>query len=270
MTVKSAGNGLLTGLYTDTKPVAAAGTRFIETDTGDILISDGTHWWLTSWGNPLSRRKVGLLTGTPVTVTTTNLGMGLFSTLSAATGNITATSAGDSTNGRPMIFTTGATTGNRGGYRIAASTMLPLVDPKMRFRFRMSVSSDYANSRMFYGFINNAEPTGDTPFDAGAFGVAFGFRTTDTKFQFYRNDTTGTGVYTDTGVVFDTAVHEVKIVCTLAGTKWSVSFDGGAYTDYTTEIPGTTSPVTPTLFMETNENASKIVYLYQASITIEK
>jgi hypothetical protein len=42
------------GLSTDTKPTAPAGSRFYETDTGHLYVSDGSAWSKVRESWPLS------------------------------------------------------------------------------------------------------------------------------------------------------------------------------------------------------------------------
>jgi hypothetical protein len=267
MTNKYAGNGLWTGLSTDTKPVSPAGYRYFETDTGDTLFSDGTYWWLTGMPSAYSQRKVGYFPmGSSGTV-----GTGILSTLTGATGagsqNFGIT---DTTNGRFLTAITGTTTGNKGGLRVNIGQLtIRNWNPRIRIRFKCVTTT---LQRLCLGLTTNAEPAGDDPFAVSTYvGVALGCKSGDTNFQILHDDTAaGTTIFDDTGVAIDTEVHTVSIVADEDNSRFSWSLDGSVYTHITTNIP-TTQNLTVVLQNETNESGvAKSFQLFNVFVQSDK
>lgn len=265
-----AGN-VISGLSTDTKPTnVPVGAQFLETDTQDLLSYDGTFWWLNRVG-AFTKRKWGAL-GFFVNTTPH---LGLLGTLTAATNPGTQNVANDTTHGRHLNCISGTATGNRGGMRANASLTISNTDPKLRIRGRFV---DTSNSRAYWGLMSNNEPTGDDPLGAGSCGIIFGYTASGTgsggNFYWMRNDTTGATEYTDTTVAKHTNMFEIKIAVSEAGTKFSVSYNNGAYTSYTAtegHIPSTTNILTVVFQNETNDSGvAKAFQIHNAFIQTEK
>ena len=218
MTIGYITDGHYTGLSTDTKPAAAVGHTIYETDTGDTLVADGFYWWVKSLG-PWTNRKWGYA-GMGSSITT---GMGSLASMSGATGAGSQAIGIDSTYGKYFICITNATIGNKGGIRSSGSVAFRLTNPKLRIRFKCV---DLANMRLYLGITAVQELTGDTPLDAGAHGVIFGFRSTDTNFTILHNDSTGTATVVDTGVAKNTAIHDFRLVAQDSVPRYSWSLDG--------------------------------------------
>lgn len=266
MAVKGAGAGQITCLYSDTKPTLPAGYRAFETDTGDILVSDGTYWWLTGAPAVMSPRKYGSLAlGNTITQ-----GTGMFTLFTNATGIGTTNSViSDATNGKYATFPTGTTTGNKGGMRINSSlfTSRPF-NPKMYIKFKLETTT---LQRIYLGFATNAEPTGDDPYGSGTVAFMIGHISGDTNFKIIHNDTSGATVFDDTGTALNTSIHTIKLVADEANTRFSWSLDGGTYSHVTTNIPSATNNLTVVFQSETNESGvAKTFDIFAASMNTDK
>jgi hypothetical protein len=268
LTIQNRGNGLRTGLSTDTKPTLGAGFRFYETDTGDTLTSDGTYWWLTAWPGVMSPRRFGSV---PTSGNTT-IGNGMIGTVSPATGHASNTNTFSDPNGRYNTVTSGAVSGDRGGYRYNSNLMMRINSPRMRFRFQLPASTDYTLARLYIGMAVNQEMTGDDPLNA-ANGVLVGFISGGANFQVMRNDGTGATVLADVAAsaqALDTAIHNVYIVADEANSRFSVRWDNNAYVHFTTDIPGSTNALTLIYQNETNTAAAKVFRYYNGIIQTER
>lgn len=262
MTIEFAQIGQGTCLSSDTKTSKPAGWRLLETDTGDIFISDGTYWWLQHLG-PWSPRKIGNF-GLGPNFTSS---VGPFANMSAATSPGTQSNTNDTTNGRYQVCVTGAVSGNRGGYRQANPTYIRQWNPRLWYKFKL-VSQTV--DRLFLGHMggnptNPPEPAGDDTLNAGN-GFLFGMSTTSSvsasHWLILHNDGTGATVVEDTGITFDANVHTIKLVADESNTRFSWSLDGGAYTHVTTDIPAATTNMAPVFEIETAEAVGKSFNLY--------
>jgi hypothetical protein len=257
MTIKYRGDGLYSGLVTDTKPSAPEGFRFMETDTGDVLVSDGTYWWLTGFPAPFSKRRYGTAS---ISGTTTVGGTGFFNSLLAATGSAVSSPVITDINGRYTNFVSGTNLGDRTGQRYNSSVLINRQqDFKIRFRFQLPAATDYTLSRLYLGVRTNAEPTGDDPL-SGANGFMVGFTSANpaTAFKVLQNDGTGSTVATAdvaaTEQATDTNIHDFRMVADQVNTRFSLKWDNNAYVHFNTEIPDSTSAITVIFQNETNES----------------
>jgi hypothetical protein len=263
LTIIPISNGVLSGLSTDTKPVSPAGYEFIETDTGDEHLSDGTYWWIKTLG-PLSAKKIGIY---PAGVTNT-VGLGLFSTMVGGTSAGSQSFALDTTNGRYLGAVTGTTTGTKGGVRAAGPLFLRPYNP--RFRIRFSVTDTTAVT-LYIGFFPVAEPTGTAPMDTGSQGVLFGLNNFNTtNFVVMHNDNAGTTIADSTGTAIDTGLHTLKLVADDANVRYSWSLDGGAYTHITGNIPANNTNQTLIMQNETQADAAKNWRIYNVFAQSDK
>lgn len=263
MAISTLADGVLIGLSSDTKSSMPVGYEFRETDTGDKLISDGTYWWVKSIG-PFSSRKIGYLTwGNNISG-----GIGHFANLTAQTGVGTQSQAIDTTNGRYQNCVSGATSGNRGGYRNAASTLFQRsFNPKLRFRFKIAQST---NARFYFGFEGPTIPelTGDSPLD-NLSGFIFGVMptTSTTNWSVCYNNGATTSTLVNTGIAFDTTnIHTLSLVADDTNTRFSWSLDGGVYTHVVTPavIPASTTALSFTFSCETATTAISNFSLFSA------
>jgi hypothetical protein len=262
MAIVPVSNGLLAGLSTDAKTAYPAGYRFIETDTGDQHVSDGTYWWLSTLGI-LSDKRIGF---TP-TGNSNTVGMGMLSVMTGASNPGSITIGLDNTHGRYTNFPTGAASTNKSGIRVAAGIGQREFNIRTKIRFQLV---DTTLMRLYCGLMGIAEPTGDDPFGSGTVGIVCGITSGATNFEIMRNDTTGATVITSTGVAVDASPHIIKIVADEANSRFSWSFDNSAYTHYTTDIPAATNSLAFMAQAETNTSAAKTFKLYNGFIQADR
>ena len=256
----------ITGLSTDTKPTSTnAGARFLESDTGDLLVFDDTYWWLLYPG-PFTTRRTGWVQQGQSAVG----GSGMLATLTAATGAGTQAFAYDNNNGRYLGNVTGAVSGNKGGYRTNIGTLvIRKFNPKLRVRFQLPAASDYTLSRGYIGFAFNAEPTGDDALNARN-GFMVGWISGGTNFIAHRNDGVGATDVTGSIAPLDTAIHTVSLVGDEANSRFSARIDNNPYIHYTTEIPASTSGMAIIWANETNETAAKNLRTFNIFCQVDK
>jgi Right handed beta helix region len=252
-------------------------TKLTTDESGDLLVSDGTYSWLAGPPTMLSKRKWGMFNvGQAIAGTSgsslMSLGIGMLTPLTAPTQTAPVGTPGtvkDGTNGRAVHFIAGAFAGNNAGARVGVTYVEAAVDFKYRCRFRFPAAGDFANTRIWLGLGTAADFTGDDPLNA-LNGVVLGTGTDHANFRWMYNDAAGVTNFIDTSVAKDTAIHEVKIVCTGGATKWSVSFDNGAYQDLPNNFPGPTANIGPHFSMETQDAVTKNLYVFSAFVSTEK
>jgi hypothetical protein len=184
--------------------------------------------------NPIKiARKFGALYGTSVSpLYPLNL------TISAATGQASATPAILTSIGRYVPHTTGAVSGdNAGGHH--ANLLQRSHNPYWSFRGRMS-SATVSTYRTFFGLSSDAanSPTGDTYADSKSVAM-IGHRTTDTNWQFIHNDGSATALYENTGVAVNSSLRTFEIYGDDSGARFGYSIDGAAVTWFTSQVPAT-------------------------------
>ena len=115
-----------------------------------------------------------------------------------------------------------------------------LTNLQCTYRGKVSTTS---NIRLYVGFTSLATlPITDTPLGTGDSGVIVGFMSTDTTFQIFYNDGTGTAQKQAMGVTKDTNYHTIDLNSPFAGsTNWSITLDGGNPVTLNTRIPATTT-----------------------------
>lgn len=267
MAITQLADGHFLGLSSDTKPVTnvVTGSRLTETNTGDVHIFDGTYWWLLHQG-PFSPKRLGRLRfGASAAATA---GGGALDALTNGTGTGTIAYVMDNTNGRYISFPTGTTTGNKSGQRIASAAYTQRAYfPKIRIRFQLT---EITLTRVYLGFGDNSEPTGDTPFN-NKNGFALALLSGGTNFILARNDGDATGGYATVIGAADTSVHEIKIVGHASAPSFSFSFDGGTYVDASVDCPTANTNIVPIFMNETNESGvAKTLKIYDVFFQSDK
>ena len=272
MAIVPLGDGQYVGMYADTRPTAPLGWTLREMDTGDVLVSDGTFWWLTGPPGPMSPRRWGAAPQGAATTT----GIGMIPATTAATGTGTvADVVTDATNGKYRSFPTGTVTGDNGGQRVAVNNFTARHhSPRMRFKFQLPASGDFTLSRLWIGWGNNAEPAGDDAFNAVS-ACCIGLISGGTNFIILRNDGSGATNVADnvagSAQALDTSVHTVSIVADEANTRFGVKWDANAYVFVNTDIPAATTSIVPIFQNETNESGvAKTFRLWNLQIQAEK
>jgi hypothetical protein len=239
MTVTYLGNSQWMGLSTDTKPTGVAtGSSFRETDLNHIKFYDGTFWRVPRFGLP-SSRKIGWWSA----LGGTTHGEGL---LISSIGAGTQSGVTDATVGRGVQYATGTSAGTWAGSRGPTQTSIRQYNPIFRLKFRLDQDNTGNVLRFFAGLATNTAvlPNTDDPLNAiNGFGVLI--NSTDTTFTIGHNDNSGATVQTAiTGTpALDTSVHTIEIIADDGGTRFGLSWDGGAYQYITSNIPTQTGPL---------------------------
>lgn len=203
--------------------------------------------------NPISSgRKWGSLVGTVVSPLN-NLGL----TVSAATGQASATAAILTSIGRYVPHVTNATTGsNAGGH--SANLFQRAHNPYWSFRGRLG-SATVSTFRTFFGLSSdaaNSPSASDTYADSKSVAM-FGHRTTDTNWQFIHNDGSATALYEDTGVAINTSLRTLEIFGDDTNTRFGWSIDGSTISWITTQVPASTTNLGIVHEVQTAENVAK-------------
>lgn len=115
-------------------------------------------------------------------------------------------------------------------------------NPTLTVRFQVDLSANPTNSRAFIGLTSACQ---DSAFDAtntplnNYHGVMLCKRTSDTAWQFARNDGAATQTVDNTGGLpsVDTGVHTLKIIGDNDNDRWGMSWDGGTVTWKTDNDP---------------------------------
>ncbi len=132
-------------------------------------------------------------------------------------------------------FTPTAASGNQQGLSTGTSVTCRQWNPRVKMKFRLDNNVD---TRMFMGFNNTGgAKTGDDPINA-SIGFMFGkiATATNANFVILHNDASGATVL-DTVAAADNSTHQIEMRADDANTKWWWSFDNGAETGVTTDIP---------------------------------
>jgi hypothetical protein len=81
-------------------------------------------------------------------------------------------------------------------------------------------------------------------------------RSTDTNYQIIRNDDSGSAVVSDTGIAVNTSVNTIELRADAAN-NFGYSFNGGAFTNFTTDILGATTSITFHIAVENSTITAK-------------
>lgn len=168
----------------------------------------------------------------------------------------TPTDTYDATEGKTVVYATGASSGANAGLRQTSAQYRR--DWSSYHCMRVSFSST-ANIRVFLGWSSsNAEVAGEDPLNA-LHGAGVGKRSADTNWQVIRNDGSGATVFVDTGIPFDTS--GVTVEMQLDSTNFKCRIGGVEQTAQTTELPGTTTSLFAHAQIETSAVADKTIQI---------
>ncbi len=181
------------------------------------------------------------------------------------------------TNGKYTNFT-GSTANTAIGLRNSQGSMLMrLKNFRFKAKFRINTAANATDTfRLFVGLTSaTAFMTGDTVLNS-RHGIGLFLRAADTDtsgdfFQITRNDGTATApTPTATSAALDTAIHTFEIKSVEAGTPTvSWSLDGGAFTDYTTSLPGSTTGIMPQTYIEPTTATSKSLDIWYELVEMD-
>jgi hypothetical protein len=204
---------------------------------------------------------------------TTGTASGLLSTNVAA---ITApTITNSSTDKKYARYDTTTTISTTAGLRGTAVQGMRAWNVVFRCKFRVTIGT--GAPRVWIGLWSDVggAPTGEDAMNARS-AVIFGKRAADTNWQVGRNDSAGVTVYTDflnggtgSAIAIDGNWHTVEVLAVDATPKFSVSLDGGAYHDFTTEIPATGTGLNVLGALQNSVAASSTLDLRYVEITYD-
>lgn len=230
------GARIIRGVSTDTKPTTNLPVNyiFIETDTRAVHYWDGTSWLFLNTGISPSRTIAGRTVGNYAIGAGASSWGALVSLVQAGSApGFTPIAIGDGSKG--ARFTPAASIGAKSGLKTATQITFRGWNPRVKLKFRMNNNAD---SRMYFGFNSSGnDNTGDDPYNA-ATGICFGKidSAVNTNFVIMHNDTVGATVL-DTVAAADNSLHQIQIRADDANARWLWSFDNGAETAITTDIP---------------------------------
>lgn len=110
------------------------------------------------------------------------------------------------------------------------------LNPDVEFKFQVNTS---ATRRVMIGFFASDPMGSDTNATVQHFGLRVSTSAGNTGFVLTHSD--GTTQAETVLAATDTASHTIRIVAVNASTKWQYSWDGGALTDISTNIPAATT-----------------------------
>ena len=162
-----------------------------------------------------------------------------------AAGSMVATplSVYDTTEGMTLQLTTAASANVNAGYVSSATGIgIGRTLTNIRFTVRSKASATTA-IKQYVGFTSLATlPLTDTPLGVGDSGIIVGYNSTDTTWQIFNNDGSGTAVKTAiTGpITTDTSFHTIDITIPAGGSTVVVTVDN------TSVVVGSRLPATTT------------------------
>ena len=239
---------------------ATTWNELVKGSTGQVLTAGALDisWVTPSSGSgiPMPPKKYGQIT--PVTSSTALEGLTAGCTILATATYIydtTVASAGHRS-------TTAITDGVNGGYHCTGTDRHVFIGANNAYMFSKFQENKITTNRIFIGFHstttflpNNA----DTILD-NLIGVGLCIRTTDTVYQFCRNDGDATTDYATLTTTEDTLNHYIEIYTTDAGVNWCAKLDGGTAVCHSTEIPTTTTRMYAMSTGETDGGATAIIW----------
>lgn len=180
---------------------------------------------------------------------------GMFSGVSVSVGSFSANSAGSGTQAR---WTTGAVSGNQGGFR----TNVVMVERAHNFKLsgRFSIDST-VSSRGFIGVTSEMASfvTAGFPLNArSGIGIAWDtpFNATNYLIPHCDGTTNVVGVLSP-AVTPDTGGHSFEITANSAASRFDISFDGVAQSPISTNIPAANTEMAVACYIETASAATR-------------
>jgi hypothetical protein len=251
MALVYSGTDYMTCLSSDTKPATLpSGFVAYETDTNVRWIWNGTIW------NVQDIFLQGFKKFGTFAFQVSNVGDGILAGVTSSTG---AGGVLDTTLKRKYNQAiTGAVNGNNAGWIGLGNMATRSMNPRLYCEFKLLAAT--GNQRVFIGFQSNTTAAGgsDDPLNALE-GFYFGCISTDSVWKILSNDSAGATVSTAVTAVttIDTAVHKVWVVGDEANTRFGISIDGNAYQYVSTNIPASTTALTPHVEIEASSANSK-------------
>lgn len=187
-------------------------------------------------------------------------GTGLLTSLTLTGAAIGFTTFAAADGGKGGKFTPAASSGAQCAIGTATSITCPQFNPRVKMKFRLDNNAD---TRMFMGFNNTGGvKTGDDPLNASP-GIMFGkiATATNSNFLIMHNDTSGATVL-DTVAAADNSIHQIELRADNANSKWWWSFDNGAETGITADIPAATSGLGWIAEVETTNTTQPLFHIF--------
>ena len=209
-------------------------------------------------GIPLPPKKWGELIPKSAVIGTSSVGLVQGCTILA-----TATFVYDTTdNSNAILSTTAVTDGINGGIHCTTTNFNSFRGDQNAYMYSKWEANKITTNRIFIGFTSGSTllpNNADTILDS-LIGVGLCIRTTDTVYQFCRNDGDATTDYVSTGITEDALVHYFEVYTTDAGVNWCGKIDGGSATCWSTEIPTPTTRLYAESTGETDGGGSAILW----------
>lgn len=247
------GNGIYSGISTDTKPTTApAGAIMHETDTGFQYMYSATEGWQRYPYNTVFHpgdRKVGSWYAYQQLQASSGILQGIWAATATGTGALTGLQR--SSAGTGIRWTTGATGGASAGNRTTVGGVTYFerdLNPMVQIKAKLTQTT---NERVFIGLIGSTS-TPVLGVDPGANLHIVGFfldTSVDANWHIIQNAGTAASDTTTIANVAaaDTSAHVFSIRAVNASTKWQYAYTTGkpspttTWTNINTSIPGATN-----------------------------
>ena len=162
-----------------------------------------------------------------------------------------------------ILSTTAVTDGINGGIHCTTANFNVFRGDQNAYLYSKWEANKITTNRLFIGFTSGSTllpNNADTILDS-LIGVGLCIRTSDTLYQFCRNDGDATTDYVSTGITENAGgVHTFEVYTTDAGVNWCGKIDGGSATCWTTEIPTPTTRLYAESTGETDGGATAILW----------
>ena len=171
----------------------------------------------------------------------------------------------DTSHGRSIRFTTGASAGNQAGFREDNRYVIRRFNPVLRIKFAVQETT---NNRMFIGLADTTSNVGNTddPLNTTA-GIGLAIDEGVSTFRVFHNDSAGTTVSDNTGLTIDTSPHEFGLYAEEGNNKFIWDLDLGLFSNQiTTEIPAETDGLAFQATYTTTTAVARSFQIYQACI----
>ncbi len=164
-------------------------------------------------------------------------------------------------SGRFATFPTDTTIDHQAGIRFDAANAAIIRNKNGRIKFKFRINEAFVSGASTYRFVlgihstTGSYLTGNDPTAAGS-GIFLCVRDTDTNFVIAHRGT-GTSTYTTTAITPDTSAHTFEIKA-VTDSEWQWSYDGGAFTSVSSEIPASTSNQVPHAYIQSATSSGTI------------
>ena len=240
------------GLSTDTKPTTSAGSLFVETDLGRMMIYDGSVWqslYLTR----ADVRKVGTWWGSANTTADGIIG----GRLSATAVGTASNSAVHDENGIYTAYSTGGTINSIAGHRCGVRLMTRINN--CYFKSKFATGSNISDMRIFFGFVAaTADPASSSDPLNALEGVGLWYDSAVSgNIKVMHNDTSGASAVDDTSIALATTTDYTIEIYAVSDTKFQFVLNDGAPIDISSNIPTSTTTLGFRTYLENTAGSTK-------------